>query len=545
MAPASSSSAVPATLDDLVALIAATDAQDVAHSLIPQLKKLDKAAATPAKPAAAAAASASTSTPTSAAPAPSGSKDTSKGKEQQQQQGHVLEGKLKDGQDPLAVLDPAAHSVGFLYILNARLGASEPKVHDLLQRAQEWAVQFDPEQARLVPEQVLYLAHSLCHLAEQSNQWTLPVQPLAILVDRFPLPGYLTQLHPLFLRVVMQSQMYPAAQDLLMKDITDIDKTLHAVKYQDHLLYHYLGGTILALLGEYARAAELLEICVSAPGSSASTIQLDAYKKLVLVQLLAFGKTQPLPKYTSSAVSTAIKALCGAYSDFAVAFASLERARVVQVLEKAGGAFEKDHNLGLVLLVESSLRRRQILNLTETYITLSLGDIAAHVGADPGSEEELKAVEDEIKGMVAARQLFATLSPPAASAPSSAAHSSTIVTFSDDPEPYLSPETVARVTRAIEQVQRLDRRWSDEAERIEESRDFVQKAWNAAATGPSLAGAGATGGGLSAFTSAASGVGFSDDFDYAGGGGGAMGSPGVGGGEGWGDEGGFVEMESD
>lgn len=95
----------------------------------------------------------------------------------------------------------------------------------------------------------------------------------------------------------MQSQMYPAAQELLMKDITDIDKTvrrahharsarvalhvpseslrcmdprlltlvfsrpqLHAVKYQDHLLYHYLGGTILALLGEYARAAELLEI---------------------------------------------------------------------------------------------------------------------------------------------------------------------------------------------------------------------------------------------------------------------------------------------
>lgn len=60
----------------------------------------------------------------------------------------------------------------------------------------------------------------------------------------------------------------------------------------------------------------------------------------------------------------------------------------------------QDHNLGLVLLVESSLRRRQILNLTETYITLSLGDIAAHVGADPSSEDELKAVEDEIKGMV-------------------------------------------------------------------------------------------------------------------------------------------------
>lgn len=32
------------------------------------------------------------------------------------------------------------------------------------------------------------------------------------------------------------------------------------VKYQDHLLYHYLGGVITGLLGDYARAADLLEI---------------------------------------------------------------------------------------------------------------------------------------------------------------------------------------------------------------------------------------------------------------------------------------------
>lgn len=35
---------------------------------------------------------------------------------------------------------------------------------------------------------------------------------------------------------------------------------VYSIKYQDHLLYHYLGGTILALLGDYPRAAELLEI---------------------------------------------------------------------------------------------------------------------------------------------------------------------------------------------------------------------------------------------------------------------------------------------
>lgn len=102
------------------------------------------------------------------------------------------------------------------------------------------------------------------------------------------------------------------------------------IKYQDHLLYHYLGGTILALQGDYVRACDLLEIvsrtspissfttttltktidtneiqsteiqCVSAPGPAVSMIQLDAHKKLVLIQLLAYGKVRLLPfPYTS------------------------------------------------------------------------------------------------------------------------------------------------------------------------------------------------------------------------------------------------------
>lgn len=87
----------------------------------------------------------------------------------------------------------------------------------------------------------------------------------------------------------MDSQLYPAAIEVLQRDITDVDKhvrfllelarapiasaasgadrvlsftriaQLFPVRYQDHLLYHYLGGTILALMGDYSRAADLLE----------------------------------------------------------------------------------------------------------------------------------------------------------------------------------------------------------------------------------------------------------------------------------------------
>ncbi|BGP51205.1 hypothetical protein JCM10450v2_007134 [Rhodotorula kratochvilovae] len=510
MAPAASLS-----LDDLVSVILGTSPPDVPQ-LIAQLKKLDKAP--------------SASAPGSSARRSDRDRDRAEGSSAgadgvaaEGAHAHVLEGRTKDGQDPLALLDPQANTVGFLYILNARLAASKPRLEVLVPYVQAWVDRCDVEQARLVPEQVYYLAQQLCVLSDHAGQPALPVQPLATLLARFPYEGYLTSLHPLFLRVIMGSGMYGAARELLMHDITDVDKQLYPVKYQDHLLYHYLGGTILALLGEYTRAAELLEICVSAPGPSVSLIQLDAYKKLVLVQLLAFSKTQPLPKYTTGAFSTAAKALCVPYTDYAAAFVTLDRARLAGAAEKGREAFEKDHNSGLVFLVEQSLRRRQIQKLTETYITLSLGEIATYVGHDAADEAQLKEVEREVREMIATKQIFATLSP----SPSSPPLAATTVSFTDDPEPYLTPETVVRVTRAIETAQALERRWAGEAERMEESKDFVQKAWLAAAT---PAGTSAASGGFAGF-----GGGFSDEFDYAATGG----SPG-GGGE-WGEGGGMGE----
>lgn len=73
---------------------------------------------------------------------------------------------------------------------------------------------------------------------------------------------------------------------------------------------------------------------------------------------------------------------------------------------------------------------------------------------------------------IAARQIFATLSP---SPTSPSALAATTVSFTDDPEPFLSAETAQRVTRAIEGAQALERQWAAEADRIEESREFATK----------------------------------------------------------------------
>ena len=59
-------------------------------------------------------------------------------------------------------------------------------------------------------------------------------------------------------------------------------------------MYHYAGGIAFAALKRWADAEEFFEMVVSAPGQVPSAIQLEALKKLVLVQLISKGKVSPI-----------------------------------------------------------------------------------------------------------------------------------------------------------------------------------------------------------------------------------------------------------
>ena len=60
--------------------------------------------------------------------------------------------------------------------------------------------------------------------------------------------------------------------------------------YRDHLLYFLYGAMILMALKKWKRALLFLEIVIMSPVvGSISKIQVDAYKKWVLVSLLYVG----------------------------------------------------------------------------------------------------------------------------------------------------------------------------------------------------------------------------------------------------------------
>jgi COP9 signalosome complex subunit 3 len=62
--------------------------------------------------------------------------------------------------------------------------------------------------------------------------------------------------------------------------------------YTDNLSYHYTGGIALAALKRWKEAEEFFEICVTSPGNYPAALQMEALKKLRLVQLISTGKVR-------------------------------------------------------------------------------------------------------------------------------------------------------------------------------------------------------------------------------------------------------------
>jgi COP9 signalosome complex subunit 3 len=190
---------------------------------------------------------------------------------------------------------------------------------------------------------------------------------------------------------------------VLVVPISQISTTLCPdLHYQDHLIYHYVGGIIFTALKRYAEAAEFFELCASAPvappvggtsvtrgpsqgplgismggigmgmgmgmgmmmppgagsryinfgSSDPSMFQVEAAKKLLLVQLILHGKVRAplhackigfligqaqalqLPKYTHPTVAN-LKGTV--YNALARVYPNLEQVHAIAT--KEGAAF--------------------------------------------------------------------------------------------------------------------------------------------------------------------------------------------------------------
>ncbi|KIJ63825.1 hypothetical protein HYDPIDRAFT_155393 [Hydnomerulius pinastri MD-312] len=314
----------------------------------------------------------------------------------------VLASLLPDGQDPLTVLDMQANTLGIIYILSARMhttGAPNPP----LEYVQEFCKSFAPEQARLAPDRVTLVAKGIPLLAEAAGNLKLAIQPLFDLLARYsPSLSHLTTIHPVFLKTCVSAHQFAAALPVLAHPITTIDLSISDLHYNDNLVYHYAGGMVYAALKRWSEAEELFEICVCSPGPSAAALQMEALKKMILVQLIREGKPTPPPKYIHPALPRLLKGT--PYSLFVNAYPQ-QRAQLCSIVENEQQLFATEKTLGLITQALERAPRWSIRKLTATYLTLHLSDIGQAVGIE--SEDEVQSL---ILDMIESSEISAQLS---------------------------------------------------------------------------------------------------------------------------------------
>jgi COP9 signalosome complex subunit 3 len=147
-------------------------------------------------------------------------------------------------------------------------------------------------------------------------------------------------------------------------------------------------------LKRFQKALELLYNVVTAPMHQVNAIALEAYKKYILVSLIHNGQfTNTLPKCASTAAQRSFKNYTGPYIELGNCYNDGKIGELEALVVARNAEFEEDKNLGLVKQAVSSLYKRNILRLTQKYLTLSLQDIANMVQLGNAKEAEMHVLQ--------------------------------------------------------------------------------------------------------------------------------------------------------
>ncbi|KAL1352724.1 COP9 signalosome complex subunit 3 [Arachis duranensis] len=359
----------------------------------------------------------------------------------------------------LGQLAPSEHSLGFLYVLDAFTSGqiSKQQAETSVPIITGFINACNAEQIRLAPEKFVLVCK---RLKDQVMMLEAPIRgvgPLLTAARKLQLSTeHLTPLHSDFLMLCVLAKCYKTGLSILEDDIFEVDQP------RDLFLYCYYGGMICIGLKRFQKALDLLHNVVTAPMSTLNAIAVEAYKKYILVSLIHHGQWQlstSLPKYASSVAQRSLKNFCQPYIELANSYGTEKIAELEAYVQTNTEKFENDNNLGLVKQVVLSMYKRNIQRLTQTYLTLSLQDIANTVQLNSPKEAEMHVLQ-----MIQDGEIYATIN-----------QRDGMVRFLEDPEQYKTCEMIENIDSSIQRIMALSRKLSAMDEQISCDQLYLSK----------------------------------------------------------------------
>ncbi|XP_052477444.1 COP9 signalosome complex subunit 3 isoform X2 [Gossypium raimondii] len=323
-------------------------------------------------------------------------------------------------------LDPSKHSLGYLYFLEACTAGpvTKEQAGSYVLMIARFITSCIAEQIRLAPDKFITVCKRFKDQVLLLEEPLRGVAPMLTAIRKLQSSSeHLTALHPEFLLLCLLSRCYKAGLSILEEDVFEVDQP------RDLFLFCYYGGMISIGKKWFRKALELLHNVVTAPMSTVNAIAVEAFKKYILVSLIHHGQRN-------------LKNLCQPYIELANSYSNGKIADIETYVEANKDKFESDNNLGLVKQAVSSMYKRNIQRLTQTYLTLSLQDIANRVQLNSPKEAEMHVLQ-----MIKDGEIYATIN-----------QKDGMVRFLEDPEQYKTCEMIEHIDSSIQRLMTLSKK---------------------------------------------------------------------------------------
>ncbi|KAJ1724335.1 hypothetical protein LPJ53_001418 [Coemansia erecta] len=200
----------------------------------------------------------------------------------------------------------------------------------------------------------------------------------------------LTPLHIECLRLCILARRR-ALHERVVRTILDVEFASFGLqsgeaRAQAFMQYRYYAGMIYAALADDASlrmAQKQWMLTFAIPGKFASSIQLEAFKKLTLVNLMLDGKPVKLPAFFAPTHVKAIEGPATLYSKIADDFVGTKSmARALSKIRASQNHLANDNNAGLAGLMVQRMPAQFIKRMGNIYSSMRLGTLAKAIGFD-------------------------------------------------------------------------------------------------------------------------------------------------------------------
>lgn len=352
-----------------------------------------------------------------------------------------------------------------MILLNHKMSVSQtPEPVTLVNQLEKIVEKTKQEKDHTFMDNYIPLFHNLTKILVKQKQARSGIALLRFALKKLQSSeAELTSIHADFLELCLSAQCFRPALPILNTNIRAINSEAETFDSKSFLLYYYYGALIYIALKNYERGLLFLQVVLTTPAQAVSNIMLEAFKKYQLVSLLIDGKVPSLPKYTSNVVTRQIKSLCHSYTDVAEAYKRHDAEYLGNVITRHQHTFTRDKNYGLVKQVYHSLAKQRILQLTKTFLAVTLADLASRVSLRTAYEAELVLLEMIDDGMIHC----------------SIDETEGVVNFQNNPNAFTTSSVLEKIEKQMETCMRLKEELHDHEVALSTSSVYLQKVVNA------------------------------------------------------------------